>query len=78
MVLGKDGEMGAEHEGTGETDIIRPGEEAADGEFRDTSRLQREDSIVDLKLMGSACDMSAPIISLYVCTEAAQSWVTGW
>lgn len=50
---GGDGEMGAEEEGTGDTDIMRPGEEAAEGEFRGTSRLQREDSEADLKLRGS-------------------------
>lgn len=60
VVFGSDGEMGAEEDGTGETDIMRPGEEAAEGEFRETSRLQREDSEVDLKLMGSGCSRSPP------------------
>lgn len=70
MLLGRDGEMGAEHEGTGETDIMRPGDEAADGEFRETSKLQREDSTVDLKLMGSACGPSVTMLSLWESTEA--------
>lgn len=50
---GGDGEIGAEEEGTGDKDIVRPGEEATEGEFSDTSRLQCEDSEADLKLKGS-------------------------
>lgn len=55
-VLGSEGDMGAEEEGTGETDIMRPGEEAAEGEFRETSRLLRQGSDEDLKLTGSMGD----------------------
>lgn len=68
-VLGGDGEMGAEEEGTGDTDIMRPGEEAAEGEFSDTSRLQREDSEADLKLRGSGCSRSPPSLSGRGCSE---------
>lgn len=67
--LGEDGEMGAEEEGTGDTDIMRPGEEAAEGEFSDASRLQREDSEADLKLRGSGCSRSPPSLSRGGCSE---------
>lgn len=50
---GRDGEMGAEDEGTGDTHVMRSGEEMAEGEFGGPSRLQHEDSEVDLKLRGS-------------------------
>lgn len=50
---GRDGEMGAEEEGMGDTHVVRPGEEMAEGEFGGPSRLQHEDSEVDLKLRGS-------------------------
>lgn len=50
---GKDGEMGAEEEGAGDTHVVRSGEEMTEGEFGGPSRLQQEDSEVDLKLRGS-------------------------
>lgn len=52
-VPGRDGEMGAEEEGAGDTHVMRSGEEMAEGEFGGPSRLQHEDSEVDLKLRGS-------------------------
>lgn len=55
-----DGEMGAEEDGTGETDTMRPGEEAAEGESRDTSRLLRHASDDALKLAGSTGDLFSP------------------
>lgn len=54
--FGSDGDMGAEEEGTGETDIMRPGEDAAEGELRETSRLPRLGSDEALKLTGSTGD----------------------
>lgn len=54
--LGSEGDMGAEEEGTGETDIMRPGEDAAEGELRETSRLLRQGSDEALKLTGSTGD----------------------
>lgn len=51
--------MGAEEEGTGDTDIMRPGEDAADGELRETSRLLRQGSDEALKLTGSTGDFPA-------------------
>lgn len=51
---GRDGEMGAEEEGTGDAhDVMRSGEERAEGEFGGPSRLQHEDSEADLKPTGS-------------------------
>lgn len=57
--FGGDGEMGADEDGTGDTDIMSPGEEAADGEFSDTSRLLRDGSDEALKLTGSSGDFSS-------------------
>lgn len=54
--FGSEGDIGAEEEGTGDTDIMRPGEDAADGELRETSRLLRQGSDEALKLTGSTGD----------------------
>lgn len=61
--LGSEGDMGAEEEGTGETDIMRPGDEAAEGELRETSRLLRHGSDDALKLTGSTGDLPESSLS---------------
>lgn len=72
-VLGGDGEMGAEEEGTATRTSWRPGEEAAEAKFSDTSRLH-EDSEADLKLRGSGCSRLPPLtLRERGCSEGA-----GW
>lgn len=61
--FGNEGEIGADEDGTGETDIMRPGEEAAEGEFRETSRLLRQGSDEALKLTGSTGDFLVSSVS---------------
>lgn len=52
---GNAGETGPAEDGPGEAEPARPGEEAAEGELGDTSRLQRDELVDDWEPPGSGC-----------------------
>lgn len=65
--LGSEGDMGADDEGMGETDIMSPGDDAAEGELRETSRLLRQGSDEALKLTGSTLGFTDSSPSCLAC-----------
>lgn len=52
---GSAGDTGPAEDGPGEAEPARPGEEAAEGELGDTSRLQRDELADDCEPPGSGC-----------------------